>query len=80
MCEIASWRGYVKWQFYVKSQSPLEVFSSPYFRARGNGAPERTDAALRAHAPLVEKLIAAGWEQDGRGEHWYSERFRRALR
>ena len=79
VCEIACWRGYVKWQFYVKSESPLEPsFSSPYFRAPGTGAPEQSDAALRTHAVLVEKLVASGWEPEGYGEDWFSERFQRA--
>jgi hypothetical protein len=77
VCEIACWRGYVTWQFYVESEAPLGVFdSSAYFRARGRDTPERADATLRAHAALVEQLTAAGWEPDGRGEHWYSDRFR----
>jgi hypothetical protein len=81
VCEIECWRGYVKWQFHVKSPSPLEAsFSSPYFRAVGGMAPEQTDAALRAHGALVEKLTAAGWERDGRGEDWFAERFQREAR
>jgi hypothetical protein len=76
--EVAVWRGYFTWQFYVASQETFEAsHSSPYFRARGREAPEPTDAALRTQAALVEQLTAAGWEPDGRGEHWFSERFRR---
>ena len=78
VCEIACWRGYVTWQFYVESESPLDPsFSSPYFRARGKQAPEQSDNALRAHAVLVEKLVASGWEPEGYGEDWFSERFQR---
>jgi hypothetical protein len=78
VCEIACWRGYVKWQFYVESEWPLDPsFSSPYFRARGKGAPEQSDDALRAHAVLVEKLVASGWEPEGYGEEWFSVRFQR---
>jgi hypothetical protein len=80
VCEIACWRGYVTWQFYVESESPLDPsFSSPFFRARGKGAPEQSDKALRAHAVLVEKLVASGWEPEGYGEHWFSERFQRTV-
>jgi hypothetical protein len=79
VCEIACWRGYVRWQFYVESepqhQAPLV---SPYFRAPGKGVPEQTDVALHAHGVLVEALIAAGWEPEGYGEEWFSERFQRA--
>jgi hypothetical protein len=77
-CEIACWRGYVTWQFYVESKSPHEApLVSPYFRAPGKGAPEQTDVALHAHAVLVEALVAAGWEPEGYGEEWFSERFQR---
>ena len=79
VCEIACWRGYVTWQFYVDSESPDEApLISPYFRAPGKGVPEQTDVALHAHAVLVEALAAAGWEPEGYGEEWYSERFQRA--
>ena len=78
VCEIACWRGYVTWQFYVKSESPLDPsLFSPYFRARGKRAPEQSDNALQAHAVLVEKLVASGWEPEGYGEDWFSERFQR---
>jgi hypothetical protein len=78
VCEIACWRGYVTWQFYVELDPPREALSSPYFRAPGKGAPEQTEPALAAHAVLVEKLVAAGWEPEGYGEEWFSERFQRA--
>jgi hypothetical protein len=78
VCEIACWRGYVTWQFYVESDSPDEPrLVSPYFRAPGKGVPEQTDVALNARAVLVGALVAAGWEPDGYGEEWYSERFQR---
>ena len=78
ICEIACWRGYVTWQFYVESESPHEAsLVSPYFRAPGKGVPEQTDVALHAHAVLVDTLVAAGWEPEGYGEEWFSERFQR---
>ena len=77
-CEIACWRGYVTWQFYVESESPHDVsLASPYFRAPGKGAPEQSAVALQAHAVLVEALVEAGWEPEGYGEEWFSERFQR---
>jgi len=80
VCEIACWRGYVTWQFYVESESPREAkLVSPYFRGPGKGAPEQTDVALHAHAVLVEQLVADGWEPEGYGEEWYSERFQRPI-
>jgi hypothetical protein len=78
VCEIACWRGYVTWQFYVESESArVGKLVSPFFRAPGKGVPEQTDVALHAHAVLVEELVAAGWEPEGYGEEWYSERFQR---
>lgn len=78
VCEIACWRGYVTWQFYVESESQRDAsFVSPFFRAPGKGLPEQTDDALHAHAVLVEALVAAGWEPEGYGEEWFSERFQR---
>ncbi len=81
VCEIACWRGYFAWQFYVEPESPLgESFASPYFRAPGRQVPEQSDAALSAHAVLVEKLVASDWEPEGYGEEWFAERFQRASR
>ncbi|HWN21359.1 MAG TPA: hypothetical protein VNP93_05265 [Gaiellaceae bacterium] len=78
-CEIAWWRGYVKSQFYVQSNAPLDqVLASRLFRFRGSEEPEQTGAAAEAHRALVEELRAAGWVPDGRGEQWFSERFRRS--
>ena len=77
VCEIACWHGYVKWQFYVGSERPEVALVSPYFRAPGKGVPAQTDAALHAHAVLVEALVDAGWEPEGYGEEWFSERFQR---
>ena len=77
LCEIACWRGYLTWQFFV--ESPLESsLASPYFRAPGKGVPEQTETSLAARAVLVEMLAAAGWEPEGDGEEWYAERFQRA--
>lgn len=79
VCEIVWWRGYVKSQFYVESDSPLdEVLVSRLFRFRGREEPEQVGAAADAHRALVEDLRAAGWVPDGRGERWFSERFRRS--
>ena len=78
-CEIECWRGYVKSQFYVASDRPLEpAITSPFFRAGGGAAPERTETASQAYRELVEKLAAAGWIPAGHGDHWFSQRFRRA--
>jgi hypothetical protein len=61
-------------------KSPHEAtLVSPFFRAPGKGVPEQTDVALHAHAVLVEALVAAGWEPEGYGEEWFSERFQRPI-
>jgi hypothetical protein len=77
MCEIACWRGYLTWQFFV--ESPLEPsLASPYFRAPGKRMPEQTEMSLAARAALVEMLVAAGWEPEGIGDEWFAARFQRA--
>ncbi len=73
-CEILWWRGYRKSQFYAEVAPPLE---SPTFRARGSEVPGPSDAAEAAHRALVDELQADGWEADGHGEHWFSDRFRK---
>ena len=37
----------------------------------------RPTSRCEAHAALVEALVAAGWEPEGYGEEWFSERFQR---
>ena len=80
MCEIACWRGYVTWQFYVESGVAARGVARPHRTSArpARGVPEQTETALHAHAALVEKLVAAGWEPEGYGEDWFSERFQRA--
>ena len=78
VCEIRWWRGYVKGQFYAEADPPLDwPVESAAFRPRGRDRPEQSDEAVAAHAALVEELCSAGWEQDGRGAYWYSDRFLR---
>ena len=80
MCEIACWRGYVTWQFFVESESLQERAARPH-RTSVRPAREhrsRPRASLAAHAALVEKLVAAGWEPEGYGEEWFAESFQRA--
>ncbi|MCP9485868.1 MAG: hypothetical protein MSC30_08395 [Gaiellaceae bacterium MAG52_C11] len=76
--EIQWWRGYLKSHFFVEVDPPLDQpIESQAFRASGDDAPEQNDVAVEAHKGLVEWLVAAGWERDGRGEHWFSDRFRK---
>jgi hypothetical protein len=86
ICEIAVWRGYAKSVFYgrldasvVPEGTELAVAESPPFRFRGNGEPDRTEAAEAAYNALVERLVADGWELDASGNAWYASRFRRPL-
>jgi hypothetical protein len=86
ICEIAVWRGYAKSRFYgrldasdLPETTDLAVAESHPFRFRGNGEPDRTEAAEAAYEALVEKLVADGWELDSSGDAWYASRFRRPL-
>lgn len=74
-CEIRWWRGYSKSHFYVGTDPPIE---SRAFRSRGAQEPDQNVAAAEAHVAFVKELVAAGWARSGRGEHWYSDRFRKA--
>jgi len=80
VCEIRVWRGYRKSQFYVETGPPLDqLIESRPFRARGDGAPEQSEEAVAAYVAMVEGLVFAGWKQDGRGAHWFSDRFHRPV-
>jgi hypothetical protein len=80
-CDIAYWRGYRKAAFYARAfdEEGLEVAlaESEEFRARGNGTPERTEAAAAAHKALMASLVEAGWTKEGEGELWYDARLTR---
>ena len=52
--------------------------SRPPTRSSGRSRPIRIPTAWSrapALAQLVEDLLAAGWEREGRGRHWYAQRF-----
>lgn len=57
-----------------RSVGPL--LTSPTSTQHG-ARPSRTPETSRAHAILYDRLVAAGWEPDGRGGYWYSHQFRR---
>lgn len=85
ICAIGLWRGYVKSRFYaglIGGGEGIEyaLAESQAVRLRGDGTPERTEAAAQAHEALVNYLIESGWEVDApvNGECWYALRFRRA--
>lgn len=74
-CTIAVWRGYRKATFYARAfdsrGTEVALAESAFFRYRGNGAPERTEAAAEAHRALVEQLRRAGWESTRDGKSWF---------
>lgn len=82
VCEIGWWRGYVKSEFYAAALtvdgSEYEVGRSPQFRWRRTEAPPSDhERARAAHAALVDRLAATGWEPVGGGVPWFAQRFRR---
>jgi hypothetical protein len=74
-CTIAVWRGYRKAMFYAQAfdarGGEVALAESPPFRYRGNGMPEKTQAAADAHDALVESLRHSGWEPDNEGGSWF---------
>jgi hypothetical protein len=79
VCEIRCWHGYVHSIFYAAADPPAgRPTQSRPFRARGGVLPEQNAAAVAAHEGLIEALLADGWEPEGRGARWFSDRFRRS--
>lgn len=82
-CRIAWWRGYVRSRFYAYEENgggePKLVAESPLFSWHSNEPPPKSAAALAAYASLLNALEGLGWEPDGRGEDWFSARFRPAI-
>ena len=77
-CEIQCLCGNVKSWFYVLVDPGLgNLIESQSFQTHGSNPLEQSDAAVAAHEALVAGLVADGWERDGRGAHWFSDRFRR---
>jgi hypothetical protein len=80
-CTIAWSRGYRKSDFYAVAASGDELYEvarSPMFRWRSaNQPPAESEGIFEAHAALVDRLKAAGWEEAGSGRTWYESRFRR---
>lgn len=83
-CEIECWQGYLRSDFYAFSLRPTGgttvVARSPSFRWRSSDPPPAEGAAAEAHAALVARLSAEGWESVGtRAASWYRTRLRRRL-
>jgi hypothetical protein len=87
ICTIAIWHGYVKSRFYAgligDDEQGIEyaLAESEPIRVRGNGTPERTQEAEKAHQALVARLIESGWEVEPpvNGESWHALRLHRAV-
>jgi hypothetical protein len=75
ICRIAVWRGYRKSTFYAQAfdtrGDEVALAESPSFRWRGNGTPEKTEAAARAHSALLQLLRDTGWEPTRNGASWF---------
>jgi hypothetical protein len=76
-CEIRFWRGYLKANFYAcvfgHDGQPLAVAESPFFRAHGNGIPDKTEEAVAAYDALRQRLELSGWEHAAPGRTWYGD-------
>ncbi|MGH3005724.1 MAG: hypothetical protein ACRDOS_07475 [Gaiellaceae bacterium] len=83
-CEIDWWRGYVKSDFYALAARPggerYVAARSPSFRSWRSEPPLEEGAGAEAHARLVARLVADGWEPVGSGLAWYKTRLRRRRR
>jgi hypothetical protein len=79
--EIRLERGYFESAFYLASSGSggdvSAVARSPAFRWTAVDDPPQAEAITRAHAWLVQRLEAGGWEEVGQGENWYARRYRR---
>ena len=80
-CEIRLWRGYRKANFFAcvfsEDGEPLAVAESPFFRAHGNGVPDKAADAIAAHEQLRAQLEAAGWRYAGPGRTWFGDLYSR---
>lgn len=76
VCEVAFWPGYVRGQFYarIRGDEFSAIATSPLFRCR-SATPEQTEECHAALAALNDRLVAEGWQANGRGRAWYARRF-----
>jgi hypothetical protein len=83
-CEIDLCRGYVKSDFYALAARPggerYVAARSPAFRWWRSEPPLEEGPGAEAHARLVARLVADGWEPVGSGLVWYKTRLRRRRR
>jgi hypothetical protein len=75
------WHGYTTSDFYALAMRPDgEIYvaaRSPSFRWMRSEPPPEAGGAAKAHAALLERLAAEGWEPTTRGPVWYMTRFHR---
>jgi hypothetical protein len=80
-CVVSYRREYRKVTFYAcafdDEGNELVLAESAQFRARGDGAPERTEQAVAAFEGLTAQLARDGWEPAGLGDMWFAQVFRR---
>jgi hypothetical protein len=56
------------------------LYTSPFFRRRGDPPHADDPRARYAHEALREALAREGWELASRGDAWYEGTFRRRMR
>jgi hypothetical protein len=80
-CEITWWHGRLSGEFIAACFDglvPIDVIASrPVRWATGHATPPETPRLVTALEELERELKEAGWERIGRGDEWYSHRFRR---
>jgi hypothetical protein len=83
-CEIEWRRGHLRSDFYAFALRPggttTVVARSPSFPWQRSDPPPSEGPAAAAHAALVARLDAEGWELVSSGDPWYRIRLRRRLK
>lgn len=80
-CEVRWNGGWVSSRFIAVATPPGQRRGKPIgttdpIKWTLQSDPDPADAHVRAaHGQLVGDLLAAGWEREGRGRHWYAQRF-----
>jgi hypothetical protein len=80
-CEIRWSAGWVKSRFEAVAVAPGERRGTPIsvtdpikWMMKADPEPDSPEGRA-ALAQLIRELLAAGWEREGRGRHWYAQRF-----
>ena len=64
-------------RFEAQSEDGQTVARSDVFDGDYSGAHKHRPDHAAAHRQLVERLLAAGWQQVGQEQRWYELRFAR---